>query len=165
MGPRRSFICRMRLGNVQPEALGSSTHLHRVRQRNALGPSIDGHNYAVVHSTGYVKNWPPTSTFFSFTATPVTCTVFETPHGSRSLIFFFLLWSQLEVTEDQETTTRIPTVALLPLGVCRSLRRRTRTILSALLPPMVSILATCFSLIGGDVIFLTKNWLLCYAKT
>ncbi|CAG0917689.1 unnamed protein product [Notodromas monacha] len=61
MGPRRSFICRMRLGNAQPEALGSSTHLHRIRQRNALGPSMDGNSYAVVHSTGYVKNWPPTS--------------------------------------------------------------------------------------------------------
>ena len=33
--------------------------LHRLRQRSALGPSRDGHHYAVVHCTGYIKNWPP----------------------------------------------------------------------------------------------------------
>uniref|UniRef100_A0A6G5AAR7 Putative aryl-hydrocarbon receptor nuclear translocator n=1 Tax=Rhipicephalus microplus TaxID=6941 RepID=A0A6G5AAR7_RHIMP len=51
----RGFICRMKLGNVQPDVQG----LQRLRQRNALGPSPDGAAYAVVHCTGYIKNWPP----------------------------------------------------------------------------------------------------------
>lgn len=56
MGSRRGFICRLKVGNVSPESLG---YLNRVRQRNSLGPSRDGANYAVVHCTGYIKNWPP----------------------------------------------------------------------------------------------------------
>lgn len=62
MGSRRGFICRMKIGNVGPESL-SAGHLNRLKQRNSLGPSRDGHNYAVVHCTGYIKNWPPTSQF------------------------------------------------------------------------------------------------------
>ena len=31
-----------------------------MRQRNSLGHSPDGNSYAVVHCTGYIKNWPPT---------------------------------------------------------------------------------------------------------
>ena len=37
------------VGNVSPESLG---YLN-------LGPSRDGNNFAVVHCTGYIKNWPP----------------------------------------------------------------------------------------------------------
>lgn len=58
MGSRRAFICRMKIGNVQPDAL-SPGHIHRIRQRNSLGPSTDGNAYTVVHCTGYIKNWPP----------------------------------------------------------------------------------------------------------
>ncbi|XP_023218888.1 aryl hydrocarbon receptor nuclear translocator homolog isoform X3 [Centruroides vittatus] len=58
MGSRRGFICRMKIGNVQPDAMCHG-HLHRIRQRNSLGPSTDGNAYAVVHCTGYIKNWPP----------------------------------------------------------------------------------------------------------
>jgi len=60
MGSRRGFICRMRLGQTSPDPLISPPGpLHRLRQRSALGPSRDGHHYAVVHCTGYIKNWPP----------------------------------------------------------------------------------------------------------
>ncbi|KAG5684802.1 hypothetical protein PVAND_014015 [Polypedilum vanderplanki] len=59
MGSRRGFICRMKIGNINPENMAVG-HLNRLKQRNSLGPSRDGQNYAVVHCTGYIKNWPPT---------------------------------------------------------------------------------------------------------
>lgn len=59
MGARRGFICRMKIGNVAPENMAVG-HLNRLKQRNSLGPSRDGQNYAVIHCTGYIKNWPPT---------------------------------------------------------------------------------------------------------
>ncbi|XP_060536923.1 aryl hydrocarbon receptor nuclear translocator homolog isoform X3 [Cylas formicarius] len=59
MGTRRGFICRMKIGNMSPESMAVG-HLNRLKQRNSLGPGRDGQNYAVVHCTGYIKNWPPT---------------------------------------------------------------------------------------------------------
>lgn len=56
LGSRRGFICRMRVGNAQHNALTSS-HTIRLREENILGPAEDGHKYAVVHVTGYIKNW------------------------------------------------------------------------------------------------------------
>ena len=58
MGSRRGFICRMKMGNLQVDPM-TANHSLRVRQRNTLGPSTDGNHYAVVHVTGYIKNWPP----------------------------------------------------------------------------------------------------------
>ncbi|KAK7492599.1 hypothetical protein BaRGS_00016078 [Batillaria attramentaria] len=58
MGSRRGFICRMRMGNTHVDPM-TANHTVRIRQRNTLGPASDGNHYAVVHVTGYVKNWPP----------------------------------------------------------------------------------------------------------
>ncbi|XP_012277211.1 aryl hydrocarbon receptor nuclear translocator homolog isoform X2 [Orussus abietinus] len=62
MGSRRGFICRMKVGNLQTTGDMAAAHgLHRMKQRNSLGPPAkDGQSYAVVHCTGYIKNWPPT---------------------------------------------------------------------------------------------------------
>lgn len=80
MGSRRAFICRLRIGNHVPQAhqqqhynqqqavynnYPSRTQIHM----NALGSNgasngtdtYDGHNYAVVHVTGYTKSWPSTN--------------------------------------------------------------------------------------------------------
>ena len=62
MGSRRGFICRMKIGNMNPETMPAG-HLNRLKQRNSLGPSRDGQNFAVIHCTGYIKNWPPTGQF------------------------------------------------------------------------------------------------------
>lgn len=58
MGSRRGFICRMKMGNMQVDPM-TANHSLRVRQRTTLGPSTDGNHYAIVHVTGYIKNWPP----------------------------------------------------------------------------------------------------------
>lgn len=58
MGSRRGFICRMRMGDVHVNPM-TANHTVRIRQRNTLGPASDGNHYAVVHVTGYIKNWPP----------------------------------------------------------------------------------------------------------
>lgn len=63
MGSRRGFICRMKVGNIAAENMAVG-HLNRLKQRNSLGPGRDGQNYAVVHCTGYIKNWPPTGNVF-----------------------------------------------------------------------------------------------------
>lgn len=65
MGSRRGFICRMKVGNLQTTGDMAAAHgLHRMKQRNSLGPPArDGQTYAVVHCTGYIKNWPPTGEF------------------------------------------------------------------------------------------------------
>ncbi|KAI6183214.1 Helix-loop-helix DNA-binding domain protein [Aphelenchoides bicaudatus] len=47
---RRGFICRMRLGNIEP--------LHRLRNRRPLF-THNGQTYVVMHCTGYIKNTPP----------------------------------------------------------------------------------------------------------
>ncbi|XP_058793918.1 aryl hydrocarbon receptor nuclear translocator homolog isoform X2 [Phymastichus coffea] len=62
MGSRRGFICRMKVGNLQASGDMAAAHgLQRMKQRNSLGPPArDGQSYAVVHCTGYIKNWPPT---------------------------------------------------------------------------------------------------------
>lgn len=60
MGSRRGFICRMKYGNAQLDPMTMGRYCH-MRNRNSLGSSKDGDQYAVVHCTGYIKNWPPTS--------------------------------------------------------------------------------------------------------
>lgn len=59
LGSRRGFICRMKIGNMGADSM-SAGHLNRLKQRNSLGPTRDGQNFAVIHCTGYIKNWPPT---------------------------------------------------------------------------------------------------------
>ncbi|XP_032454519.1 aryl hydrocarbon receptor nuclear translocator homolog isoform X5 [Nasonia vitripennis] len=64
-GSRRGFICRMKVGSLQTSGDMAAAHgLQRMKQRNSLGPPArDGQSYAVVHCTGYIKNWPPTGDF------------------------------------------------------------------------------------------------------
>ncbi|KAI6223816.1 Helix-loop-helix DNA-binding domain protein [Aphelenchoides fujianensis] len=62
MSCRRGFICRMRLGNIEP--------LHRLRNRRPLF-THNGQTYVVMHCTGYIKNTPPTGV----EAPPSSCLV------------------------------------------------------------------------------------------
>ncbi|XP_070541881.1 aryl hydrocarbon receptor nuclear translocator 2-like isoform X2 [Ptychodera flava] len=61
MGSRRGFIIRMKIGNAQIDPMAYGRYQHMRNIRNGLGPSKDGEHYAVVHCTGYIKNWPPAS--------------------------------------------------------------------------------------------------------
>lgn len=60
MGSRRGFICRMKYGNAQMDPMTMSRFCH-LRNRSSLGSPKDGEQYAVVHCTGYIKNWPPSA--------------------------------------------------------------------------------------------------------
>lgn len=60
MGSRRAFICRMKYGSTQPDPLTMGRFCH-MRNRSSLGGSKDGEQHAVVHCTGYIKNWPPSA--------------------------------------------------------------------------------------------------------
>jgi len=58
MGSRRAFICRVRTGNAAMDPI-TGAPVTRLHHHNTLGPARDGGNYAVVHCSGYIKNWPP----------------------------------------------------------------------------------------------------------
>ncbi|XP_071844417.1 aryl hydrocarbon receptor nuclear translocator homolog isoform X2 [Apostichopus japonicus] len=60
MGSRRAFICRMKYGSTQPDPLTMGRFCH-MRNRSSLVASKDGEQHAVVHCTGYIKNWPPSA--------------------------------------------------------------------------------------------------------
>lgn len=60
MGSRRAFICRMKYGSTQPDPLTMGRFCH-MRNRSSLGGAKDGEQHAVVHCTGYIKNWPPSA--------------------------------------------------------------------------------------------------------
>ncbi|XP_076064139.1 aryl hydrocarbon receptor nuclear translocator homolog tgo isoform X4 [Oratosquilla oratoria] len=93
MGSRRGFICRLKVGSVTAENM-SAGHLNRLRQRNSLGPATDGHNYAVVHCTGYIKNWPPTGVQMDRSE--------EEPHGSSHCCLVAI--GRLQVTSTPNTS-------------------------------------------------------------
>lgn len=68
MGSRRGFICRMKVGD---SPLMSSAHEQLRPQRGLRGgpgeaPGPGNLHYAVVHCTGYIKNWPPSASTWSF---------------------------------------------------------------------------------------------------
>ncbi|XP_014282178.1 aryl hydrocarbon receptor nuclear translocator homolog [Halyomorpha halys] len=100
MGSRRGFICRLKIGNVGPESLAAG-HLNRLKQRNSLGPSRDGNNYAVVHCTGYIKNWPPTS---HFEAHPLSAVQMERGMEEDSSHCCLVAIGRLQVTSTPNTS-------------------------------------------------------------
>lgn len=57
VGSRRAFIVRMRVGSAQVDPVFASDVRQKVRH-STLTPSPDGCQYAVVHVTGYIRNWP-----------------------------------------------------------------------------------------------------------
>ncbi|VDN00809.1 unnamed protein product [Thelazia callipaeda] len=64
MSCRRGFICRMRLGPLEP--------LHRLCNRRPIFIH-NGYNYVVVHCTGYIKNSPPNG--LELNSPPSSCLV------------------------------------------------------------------------------------------
>lgn len=60
VGSRRAFIVRMRVGSAQVDPVFASDVRQKVRH-STLTPSPDGCQYAVVHVTGYIRNWPASS--------------------------------------------------------------------------------------------------------
>uniref|UniRef100_A0A0A9Y6W6 Aryl hydrocarbon receptor nuclear translocator homolog n=1 Tax=Lygus hesperus TaxID=30085 RepID=A0A0A9Y6W6_LYGHE len=69
MGSRRGFICRLKVGNAAPDNVSNSQY-GRLKQCNSLGPSRDGAKFAVVHCTGYIKNWPGNGPYDSYPMPP-----------------------------------------------------------------------------------------------
>ena len=57
VGSRRAFIVRMRVGSAQVDPVFASDVRQKIRL-STLAPSADGCQYAVVHVTGYIRNWP-----------------------------------------------------------------------------------------------------------
>ncbi|VDK76749.1 unnamed protein product [Litomosoides sigmodontis] len=64
MSCRRGFICRMKLGPLEP--------LHRLCNRRPIF-THNGQNYVVVHCTGYIKNSPPSG--LGLDSAPSSCLV------------------------------------------------------------------------------------------
>ncbi|KAM3721383.1 Aryl hydrocarbon receptor nuclear translocator [Dirofilaria immitis] len=64
MSCRRGFICRMKLGPLEP--------LHRLCNRRPIF-THNGQNYVVVHCTGYIKNSPPSG--LGLDSLPSSCLV------------------------------------------------------------------------------------------
>lgn len=91
---RRGFICRMRMGNYQPD----HNNLNRYRTRNTLGPQIDNHSYAVVHCTGYIKNWPPNQNINN----PMDRLEDEQQHGQSSN-YCLIAIARLQVTSTPDS--------------------------------------------------------------
>lgn len=91
MGSRRGFICRMKVGSLQTGGdMAAAQGLHRLKQRNSLGPPArDGQSYAVVHCTGYIKNWPPTGEFGMGLSTLFHCSYRHI--FLKSFIYLFIL--------------------------------------------------------------------------
>jgi aryl hydrocarbon receptor nuclear translocator len=60
VGSRRAFVIRMRVGGAQVDPVFASDVRQKIRH-TVVAPSSDGCQYAVVHVTGYVRNWPASS--------------------------------------------------------------------------------------------------------
>lgn len=81
----------------------------RNHQRNILGPSLDGENYAVVHCTGYIKNWPPTGMQMGIPDAMVVDP--EDPEKPPSLHCCMVSIGRLQVTSSPNTSDLSGTTA------------------------------------------------------